>query len=293
MKQVDTFIYLQCLSPGKFTDTHDPPSRLLIDSIRLAADAVHAQDIEAAYAEGFGNVFGIAGNKPEVTDRIFTQFFSVRADSQNHAAFAGDNPRGLGQSMFFSLENEVDSCTAAPRCAHDGEESFEHVAGRNDAHQPSFVDHRQAADLLFQHDLRRFLQRCSRGDGQRVFGHHAVDLRVLQVAAMLAQVTVGNNADELAVGDDWKPAETARLHFVRRKDEQINRLRGHRFLGHAVCHQHIYLLGSNMSRHLADSSLCQFPQQVRATDETHEFFSIYDAQAFVFVLHHGPGSLVN
>ena len=43
-----------------------------------------------------GDLISVAGNKPEVTDRIFTQFFSVGADAQNLAAFAGYNPRGFG-----------------------------------------------------------------------------------------------------------------------------------------------------------------------------------------------------
>jgi hypothetical protein len=86
---------------------------------------------------------------------------------------------------------------------------MEHVAGRNDAHKPAVVDHGQSSDLPLQHDLRRFLQGYSRGDCQQVFAHGSVDFRVVQVAAMLAQVTLGDDADELAVLDNGQSSKAA------------------------------------------------------------------------------------
>ncbi len=74
------------------------------------------------------------------------------------AAVARDDARCFGQTVLFAFEDEIDARAAVPRRAHDFEEGIKHVGGRDNADELSVIENRQAADLPFQHNLRRLLQ---------------------------------------------------------------------------------------------------------------------------------------
>ena len=150
---------------------------------------------------------------------------------------------------------------------HDIDECFEDVGLGNDADDSADLrDDRQAADFLLVHDERGFLDGRVLIDGDDILLHDiaAFELRE-QRRDFIARkrrrgrrrdahdVLVGEEADELAVLDDWQAAEAAFLHQARcRVDAGVRRDDG-RILCHAVGYEHVIKTFRSRSFCLVDS----------------------------------------
>ncbi len=203
---------------------------------------MHAQHVKPTGAQRFRDRVRVAADEPQITDRAFAHFFPVGADSQDFTTLARDETGRLEKPMLFPFENEVDPRAPSLGSAHHIEKCIKNIADGNHADQTSLADHRKSANLMPQHDLCGLFHGHRGSRGNRVFGHHAVDLGVLEMSTMLAQIPVGYDADDLAIAHDWQAAKAAGFHLVRGSAQQVLRFDRFRLTSHAVANEHNYSL---------------------------------------------------
>jgi len=131
------------------------------------------------------------------------------------------------------------------------QDKIENITARNDAHQVFVLHHGQRADSMAAQQTDRRRQRSFRAHDEDIMRHHlfdghlggkpidflaSIDHHARRIG--IADVTVGDDPDQVIVIQDWQLVHPMLRHHLARKRDAVETLDREDFLSHPIGDAH-------------------------------------------------------